>query len=93
VEHVVVEHGVSERFACRVLGQHSSTQRKIPRKLYNEAALTANITALAIQYGRYGDRRMAAMLGDEGWMVNVKRVERIWRREGLKVPTRQPKRG
>jgi transposase InsO family protein len=93
VEHVVAEHGVSERFACRVLGQHRSTQRKIPRKPDDEAALTANITALAIQYGRYGYRRIAAMLGDQGWVVNVKRVERIWRREGLKVPARQPKRG
>ena len=55
--------------------------------------MTANITALAIQYGRYGYRRIAAMLGDQGWVVNVKRVERIWRREGLKVPARQPKRG
>jgi len=93
VELVVAEHGVSERFACRVLGQHRSTQRKIPRKPDDEAALTADITALAIQYGRYGYRRIAAMLGDQGWVVNVKRVERIWRREGLKVPARQPKRG
>jgi putative transposase len=93
VEHVVAEHGVSERFACRVLGQHRSTQRKISRKPDDEAALTANITALAIQYGRYGYRHIAAMLGDQGWVVNVKRVERIWRREGLKVPARQPKRG
>ena len=93
MELVVAEHGVSERFACRVLGQHRSTQRKIPRKPDDEAALTANITALAIQYGRYGYRRIAAMLGDQGWVVNVKRVERIWRREGLKVPARQPKRG
>ena len=93
MELVVAEHGVSERFACRVLGQHRSTQRKIPRKPDDEAALTADITALAIQYGRYGYRRIAAMLGDQGWVVNVKRVERIWRREGLKVPARQPKRG
>ena len=90
---MVAEHGVSERFACRVLGQHRSTQRKIPRKPDDEAALTADITALAIQYGRYGYRRIAAMLGDRGWVVNIKRVERIWRREGLKVPARQPKRG
>jgi putative transposase len=93
VGHVVAEHGVSERFACGVLGQHRSTQRKIPRKPDDEVALTANTTALAIQYGRYGYRRIAAMLGDQGWVVNVKRVERIWRREGLKVPASQPKRG
>jgi putative transposase len=56
-------------------------------------ALTADIVALAIQYGRYGYRRITALLRSAGWVVNAKRVERIWRREGLKVPARQPKRG
>jgi len=93
VEHVVVEHGISERFACRVLGQHRSTQRKILKTMDDEAALTADIIALAIQYGRYGYRRITALLRNAGWVVNVKRVERIWRREGLKVPAKQPKRG
>jgi putative transposase len=93
VEHVVAKHGVSERFACRVLGQHRSTQRKKPSRPDDEAALTADITALAIQYGRYGYRRITAMLRDRGWRVNAKRVARIWRREGLKVPAKQPKRG
>jgi transposase InsO family protein len=83
---------VSERFACRVLGQHRSTQRKIARTPDDEAALTADIIALALQYGRYGYRRIAALLHDAGWAVNLKRVERIWRREGLKVPAKQPKR-
>lgn len=55
--------------------------------------MTAEITALAIQYGRYGYRRITAMLRDQGWSVNAKRVARIWRREGLKVPAKQPKRG
>lgn len=85
--------GVSERLACRVLGQHRSTQRKIPIGRADEAALTADIIALATQYGRYGYRRIAALLHRAGWVVNVKRVERIWRREGLKVPHRQPKKG
>jgi putative transposase len=93
VDHVVAKHGVSERFACRVLGQHRSTQRKLPTTTDDEAALTADIIALATQYGRYGYRRIAALLRDAGWVVNVKRVERIWRREGLKVPQKQPKRG
>ena len=53
----------------------------------------ARIVALAGQYGRYGYRRIAALLRSEGWRVNVKRVERIWRQEGLKVPRQQPKRG
>ena len=59
----------------------------------DEAALTAAIIAFATEYGRYGYRRIAAMLRDAGWVVNIKRVERIWRREGLKVPQKQPKRG
>ena len=84
--------GVSERRACRTLGQHRSTQRKIPRGRDDEAALTADIVELARQYGRYGYRRINALLRHAGWRVNDKRVERIWRREGLKVPGKQPKR-
>ncbi len=84
---------VSERFACRVLGQHRSTQRKAQVARTDEAALTADIIALAEQYGRYGYRRITALLRASGWVVNAKRVERIWRREGLKVPQKQPKRG
>ncbi len=90
---MVAEHGVSERFACRVLGQHRSTQRKILTSSDDEAALTADIIALATQYGRYGYRRITVMLRSAGWVVNIKRVARIWRREGLKVPSNQPKRG
>jgi len=92
VEHVVHELGVSERKACAVLGQHRSTQRKSPRGSDDEAALTADIVELAKRYGRYGYRRITALLRNAGWAVNRKRVERIWRREGLKVPQRQPKR-
>jgi len=76
-----------------VLGQHRSTQRKVPRGADDEEALTDDIVALARQYGRYGYRRVTALLRDAGWTVNRKRVERIWRREGLKVPQKQPKRG
>ena len=84
---------VSERRVCRVLGQHRSTQRKVPCGADDEEALTDDIVALARQYGRYGYRRVTALLHAAGWSVNHKRVERIWRREGLKVPQRQPKRG
>ena len=84
---------LSERRVCRVLGQHRSTQRKIPTTPDDEAALTADIIALALQYGRYGYRRITALLRDAGWKVNRKRVERIWRQEGLKVPQKQPKKG
>ena len=93
VEQVVRELGVSERKACAVLGQHRSTQRKAARGSDDEAALTADIVELAKRYGRYGYRRITALVRSAGWAVNRKRVERIWRREGLKVPQRQPKRG
>jgi transposase InsO family protein len=88
-----MKFGVSERLACRVLGQHRSTQRKVPRGRLDDAALTADIIELATRYGRYGYRRITALLQEAGWLVNLKRVERIWRQEGLKVPARQPKRG
>ena len=89
----MVKFSVSERFACKVLGQHRSTQRKKPQSRPDEEALTTDIIRLASRYGRYGYRRITAMLRSEGWTVNAKRVERIWRREGLKVPQKQPKRG
>jgi transposase InsO family protein len=88
------EHlGVSERRACRALGQSRAVQRYETKVTDDEVRLTDRIVALAGQYGRYGYRRITAMLRTEGWEVNHKRVERIWRREGLKVPARQPKRG
>jgi transposase InsO family protein len=84
---------VSERRACRVLGQVRSTQRRRPKVRDDEDALTGRIIQLASCYGRYGYRRITALLKREGWRVNHKRVERIWRREGLRVPRKQPKRG
>ena len=89
----MAKFSVSECFACKVLGQHRSTQRKKPQSRPDEEALTTDIIRLASRYGRYGYRRITAMLRSEGWTVNAKRVERIWRREGLKVPQKQPKRG
>jgi putative transposase len=84
---------VSERRACAALGHHRSTQRRTPKTPEDETALVADIVELARTYGRYGYRRITALLRAAGWLVNVKRVERIWRREGLKVPMKQPKRG
>lgn len=76
-----------------MLGQHRSTQRRIPTGPDDEERLTADIVELARQYGRYGYRKIAELLRTTaGWVVNDKRVERIWRREGLKVPAKQPKR-
>ena len=93
MEHVRSRLPVSERRACAVIGQARATQRRRPEVRDDEAALTASIERLATRYGRYGYRRIRRMLVDEGWRVNVKRVYRIWRREGLKVPSKQPKRG
>jgi transposase InsO family protein len=85
---------LSERRICRVLGQHRSTQRRVPTGRDDEERLTADIIELARQYGRYGYPKIAELLrARAGWIVNDKRVERIWRREGLKVPAKQPKRG
>ena len=86
-------YAVAERRACLVLGQSRTSQRYSPIIRDDEAPLTAAIIRLAGQYGRYGYRRVTALLRAEGWHVNHKRVERIWRREGLKVPKKQPKRG
>ena len=85
--------GVSERRACRVLGHARSTHRHRARVPDDELRLVERIIALATQYGRYGYRRITGLLRGEGWRVNHKRVERLWRREGLKVPQKQPKRG
>jgi putative transposase len=94
IEHVRRELQVSERRACAALGQHRSTQRKAPHGRDDEQRLTADIVELARQYGRYGYRKIAELLRTTaGRVVNDKRVERIWRREGLKVPAKQPKRG
>ena len=93
MEHVRSQLTVSERRACAVVGQSRTTQRRQPKVRADEAALTAAIVRLATLYGRYGYRRIRRLLLDEGWHVSVKRVYRIWRREGLKVPKKQPKRG
>src|SRR5512139_1215919 len=84
---------ISQRQACRVLGQARSTQRQERGVLGEEERLVSRMITLATQYGRYGYRRITALLRAEGWRVNHKRVERIWRQEGLKVPQKQPKRG
>ena len=84
---------VSQRRACQVLGQPRSTQRRAPAVPDDEPRLVARMVELAVEYGRYGYRRVTALLQAEGFRVNHKRIERLWRREGLKVPQKQPKRG
>ena len=76
-----------------MLGQPRTTQRRARKVASDEGALRGDIVRLASRFGRYGYRRVTDMLRIEGWGVNHKRVERIWRQEGLKVPQRQPKRG
>ena len=76
-----------------MLGQPRTTQRRVRKVASDEGALRGDIVRLASRFGRYGYRRVTDMLRIEGWGVKHKRVERIWRQEGLKVPQRQPKRG
>ena len=90
--HVRQRLGASERRACHVLGQPRTTQRRIRSVRFDETALRGAVVRLASRLGRYGYRRVTSLLRIEGWQVNHKRVERIWREEGLRVPRRQPKR-
>ena len=80
--------GVSERKACRVLGQARSTQRRIPKRREDEEALRQDVAKVARRFGRYGYRMVTGMLRTQGWAVNHKRVERIWRRLGCRVNSR-----
>ena len=73
--------------------QNRSAQRRLPVGRADEDRLVADMIELTRQYGRYGYRRIAALLRDAGWFVNDKRVERLWRREGLKAPVKHPKKG
>ena len=93
MEQVRARYHLSERQACRIVGQPRGTQRYSVIVRADEDALTQAIMALAVQYGRYGYRRITKMLNADGWDVGTDRVQRIWRREGLKVPQKQRPRG
>jgi putative transposase len=94
VAYILEKLPVSQRRACKVLDQARTTQRRQLSPPSDEDPLTRDIIELASKYGRYGYRRVTALLKHEkGWRVNHKRVERIWKRVGLKVPNKQPKRG
>jgi putative transposase len=86
VEHLQQSFRVSERRACRVVGQPRSSQRYVSMKVGKDAALVERMVALSIENPRYGYRRVWALLDREGWAVNKKRVQRLWREAGLKVP-------
>ena len=92
VRHVRKELGASERKACTTLRQQRSTQRYRATASAYSVLVRQAVIAYATEYGRYGYRRIAALLRMDGWGINDKRVERIWRQEGLKVPAKQPKR-
>ena len=92
VDRIMEVLQASERRTCRVLEQPRSTQRHIRKVNVEGDRLMARITELACQYGRYGYIRITALLRAVGWRVNHKRVERIWREEGLKVPQKRRKR-
>src|SRR5580658_1722358 len=93
VEQACEKYEVSERRACRVVRQWRGTQRYLPLRRRDEDELTQAILALAVKYGRYGYRRITALLQSAGWAVGKDRVQRIWRREGLEVPQKQRARG
>ena len=83
--------GMSQRRACRVLGQPRSTQRKEPRRKEGEEELVQHMLELVRKHPRFGYRRIWALLRRAGWRVNRKRVWRLWRQQGLKVPRKQRK--
>ena len=93
MEEARTKYRLSERQASRIVGQPRGTQRYSVNVRADENALTRAILSLAAQYGRYGYRRITALLQEAGWPVGVDRVQRIWRREGLKVPKKQKPRG
>jgi putative transposase len=89
VGFLVKRRRVSERRACRVVGQHRSTQRyeRVPAEY--ELRLVERMNELAAAHPRWGYRRVWALLREEGWRVNRKRIERLWRLEGHRVPPRR----
>ena len=83
---------LSERRACRVTGQHRSTQRRLPARGRGDDALRTELHAFSRGHPRWGYLRAWATLREEGWTVNRKRVQRLWREEGLRVPAKRRKR-
>ena len=93
IDYVCCQFKISERRVYRVLGQHRFTQRRLSKGRADEKRLVADMIELTRQYGRYGYHRIAALLRDAGSQVNDKRIERLWRRKGLKVPWNNLRRG
>jgi putative transposase len=92
VEHLQRVLGVSQRWACQLVGQHRSTQRHQPTEPDRDRVLRAQLRRLSRAHPRWGYRRAHAQLREAGWSVNRKAVQRLWREEGLRVPVRRRKR-
>lgn len=88
---LIKKHKVSERRACRLVGQHRSSNRYEPQPSNLEASLVERMYALSLEHPKWGYRMIHGLLVAEGWPVNKKRIERLWRREGLQVPPRKAK--
>ena len=92
MKHLEETFKVSQRRACQTIDQPRSTQRYPARESAEEKRLTKRLVELSRENPRYGYRRVTALLREEGWHLNRKRVHRLWRREGLKIPVKQRKR-
>jgi transposase InsO family protein len=92
VDHLQRVLGLSERLACRIVGQHRSTQRHQPVEPDRDRALRVELRQLSRAHPRWGYRRAHAQLRQQGWRVNRKAIQRLWREEGLQVPGRRRKR-
>jgi putative transposase len=88
VEHLQRVLGISQRLACRIVGQHRSTQRHQPTEPERDRVLRAELRQLSRDHPRWGYRRAHAVLDEQGWRVNRKAIQRLWREEGLRVPVR-----
>ncbi|MHC4370473.1 MAG: IS3 family transposase, partial [Planctomycetota bacterium] len=84
--------GISQRRACKALGRHRSTQRYKSKQLDKDKPLIEDMLKLSLKHPRYGYRRITILLREDNWLVNFKRVYRLWCHEGLKVPKKQHKR-
>ena len=92
VTYLVRRHAISERRACRLLGQHRSTQRYRALVPLEEAALVRKMNAHAAKHPRWGYRAVWTLLRAQGWRVNRKRIERLWQLEGHRLPPARQKR-
>ena len=90
-EYLVDEKGYPVRVACKMVGVRSSTYYYEPKKRSYEASLVKVLHTLSQENPRYGYRRMTALLKGDGWKVNKKRIQRLWRKEGLKVSWKRTK--